>query len=80
LTSVTIPNSVTSISQQAFDNCTALTSVIVLATTPPTLGNVNAFNNNHADRKIYVPADSVAAYKAATRWSTYASVIQAIEE
>ena len=80
LTSITIPDSVTSIGGWVFSNCTALTSVIVLATTPPTLAITNTFNGNHADRKIYVPADSVEAYKAAEIWSTYESVIQAITE
>lgn len=77
LTSITIPNSVTTISDYAFLNCSGLTSVTVQATTPPTLGNSNAFNDTN-DCPIYVPSASVAAYKAATNWSTYASRIQAI--
>ena len=78
LTSVTIPSSVTSIGSGAFDNCTNLTSVTVKAATPPTLG-LTPFDNNASGRKIYVPAESVAAYKAATNWSTYASDIEAIQ-
>ena len=76
-TSITIPNSVTSIGQYAFYNCNSLTSVTVEATTPPTLGG-NAFINNASGRKIYVPSASVAAYKAASGWSDYASSIEAI--
>jgi len=78
LTSVTIPNSVTSIGDGAFFSCTALTSVTVEATTPPTLGS-NVFQNNASSRKIYVPSASVDTYKAASGWSDYASVIEAIQ-
>lgn len=77
LPSVDIPASVTSIGDYAFYNCKLLTSVTVRATTPPTLGT-NAFSNTHANLVIYVPAESVEAYKAASGWSTYASRIQAI--
>lgn len=45
----------------------------VLPTTPPTLANTNAFTAIPADCIIYVPAASLAAYQAATNWSTYAS-------
>ena len=33
------------------------------------------FNNNASGRKIYVPAASVEAYKAADGWSDYADYI-----
>ena len=77
LTSVTIPSSVTSISNWAFSSCKALTSVTVNATTPPTLG-AYAFDGTTNISQIYVPSESVDAYKAASGWSTYASRIQAI--
>ena len=77
LTSVTIGNSVTSIDGEAFIDCTALTSVTIQATTPPTLSNKNAFDNTN-NCPIYVPAESVNAYKTATNWSSLASRIQAI--
>ena len=78
LTSITIPNNVTSIGNYAFRSCTSLISVTVQATTPPTLGS-NAFDTNASGRKIYVPSESVEAYKEATNWSTYASDIEAIQ-
>ena len=77
LTSVTIPNNVTSIGEGAFRYCSALTSVTIKATTPPTLGGNAFYDTNNCP--IYVPAESVEAYKTATNWRTYASRIQAIQ-
>ena len=74
LTSVNIPDSVTEIGYNAFYDCDSLTSVYCKATTPPSLGN-SVFNNNGIGRKIYVPTESVQAYKSATNWSQYASII-----
>ena len=74
LTSIDIPSGVTSIGEYAFQYCRSLTSITCLATTPPALGNY-AFNNTNS-APIYVPSESVNAYK--TAWSSYASRIQAI--
>ena len=74
LTSVTIPNGVTSIGDNAFYDCSGLTSITFEATTPPTLGS-SVFGSNYP---IYVPAESVEAYKTAQNWSTYADRIFAI--
>lgn len=77
LTEITIGHGVTSIGSYAFFYCTQLAQVTILATTPPTLGG-NAFEGNKAGRKIYVPSESVEAYKTAAGWSTYAANIEAI--
>ena len=74
LTSIDIPSSVINIGRNAFSNCTSLTSVTVNATTPPTL-DLPAFDDTN-NCPIYVPEDSVEAYKSA--WRTYADRIQAI--
>ena len=75
LTSVTIPNSVTSIGYGAFA-ASGLTSIKVLATTPPT-----AYSESFSKYTIplYVPAESVDAYKAAEPWKNFVT-IQAIAE
>ncbi len=78
LTSVTIGNGVTSIGDSAFRYCTSLTSVYCKPTTPPEwyFGySWEAFHYNASGRKIYVPTDSVDAYKTANGWSAYADAI-----
>ena len=77
LTSIEIPSSVTTIGGYAvFYNCNSLTSITCLRTTPPTIGTTIFDNTNNCP--IYVPAESVNAYKTATNWSKYANRIQAI--
>ena len=77
LTSLTIPKTVTTIKNTAFQYCSGLINLTIEATTPPTLGN-NALQGTNANLVIYVPAESVNIYKSASRWSTYASIIQKI--
>ena len=75
LTSVTIGNSVTKIGNSAFSYCDNLTSVYCKAITPPSLGDSTVFFSNGSGRKIYVPTESVRAYKSVTYWSVYSSHI-----
>ena len=35
-----------------------------------------AFNSNASGRKIYVPMESVEAYKSASGWKNYADAIE----
>ena len=74
LASVTIPSGVTEIGRNAFQFCSSLTSITVNATTPPSIGG-RAFSSTN-DCPIYVPNDSVQAYKSA--WDEYEDRIQAI--
>lgn len=76
LTSITIPDSVTSIEAGVFYSCNGMSEYHFKPTTPPTLVNVNAFNNIPSDCIIYVPQGSLNAYKTATNWSSYASKIR----
>lgn len=77
LTYVKLPTTLTRLGNYAFRYCTALTTVYVYATTPPTIGT-GIFNGCSALTNIYVPADSVATYQSASGWSAYASKISAI--
>ncbi len=77
LTSITLPEGLTSIGDNAFYYCTSLSLVTSLPTIPPSLGG-GVFNSTHANLAIKVPAQSVNAYKTATNWNSYASIISAI--
>ena len=79
LTSIEIPASVTQIGQQCFGGCTLLSEIYCNPTTPPALelfyGPWSAFEEIAEGAKIYVPAESVEAYKTAEGWSEYADMI-----
>ena len=78
LTTLTLPESITSIGQNAFQNYSGnWESLTVLSTVPPT-ANTYMFNCPVDKLTIYVPANSVDAYKSASGWSYYANQIQAI--
>lgn len=68
---VTIPDNVAIINHDAFNGCIYLVNVTVLATTPPFLESGVFSNTNNCP--IYVPAESVEAYKIASGWRSYAS-------
>lgn len=66
---------VTNIDATAFNNCSKLTSLIIHSVTPPALnGSITA-----ANVIVYVPENSVSAYKNATNWTRIADRIQAIQ-
>ena len=78
LTEIALPAGVTSIGSTAFYGCSSLQYIRIEATTPPTLSSTNAIPSSIV--AIYVPDGSVAAYQAATNWSSFASKIKGISE
>lgn len=77
LVSIDIPSSIKRIETSAFYGCTSLSGITIRATVPPS--GVNQFTfDQHLNFPIYVPAESVNAYKTAEGWTSYASRIQAI--
>jgi len=74
-----IPDSVTSIGDYAFENWSLVPYVEMQAITPPTLASRFAFSNQN-NAPIYVPDESVDAYKTATNWSALASRIFSIND
>ena len=78
LTSIVIPASVSYVGFGVFEDCSCLESVYCLAVNPPVFDDVNyrSFNNNASGRKIYVPRESVEAYKSADGWCDYADDIE----
>ena len=68
-TSITIPDSVTTIGNSAFYGCTSMEAYYFDPTTPPTIGT-DVFAND-SGCYIFVPTESVTAYKTATNWTTW---------
>lgn len=79
LKSITIPASVTTIDNNAFGNCSGLEEMICMATTPPDLGNT-VFLGMSSNAPLYVPSESVDAYKRNGEWEQYPGQILSIEE
>lgn len=79
LTSINIPSSVTCIEDDVFHGCAGLISITIEAINPPVTeyGMEFTFVDTN-DCPIYVPAESVNAYREADGWSQYASRIYAI--
>ena len=69
MTSITIPNSVTTIGNGAFYGCTGMEGYYFDSTTPPTIGT-DVFASD-SGCYIFVPTESVTAYKTATNWTTW---------
>ena len=74
LTEVDLCSATTRIGWRAF---TYVDTFICRATAPPTIDDATFLK---APSSIKVPASSVEAYKSATNWSRYASIITAIDE
>jgi len=68
LTDLTIGNSVRDIGGAAFNLCKKLKTITCLSTIPPAFGD-STFDYLDALTTVYVPAASVAAYKA-SKWGT----------
>ena len=76
LINIILPDSITEIEDMTFYECTSLTTIYCKAITPPTLDGSFVFYYNGSGRKIYVPTESVDAYKNANYWSYYADSIE----
>ncbi|MBP5368003.1 MAG: leucine-rich repeat domain-containing protein [Bacteroidales bacterium] len=78
LTSITIPNSVTSLGENAFSFCLGLTSITFEGSTPPEFGK-DVFYSVNKSTPVYVPANSIEAYKEALKDYFEESSIQALQ-
>lgn len=74
ITNLILGENITSMGTYVF-NGASITNLYVYATTPPTVGSFEGTPTH-----IYVPAESVDTYKAASKWSAFASRIEAIPE
>ena len=51
-----------------YEYCSKFVELVILATTPPSIGNSNFFRNSASGLKIYVPDNSVSSYKSASNY------------
>lgn len=83
LTTLTIPSTVDTIEFWAFTRLTGLTECILLPTTPPSLpigaGTGNIFHD-YVPPVIWVPDESLEAYRTTGDWSLNASVYRPLSE
>ena len=76
LTSIDLPSSIISIGEIAFASCRGLTNIICRAVEPPSLlvESEEIFHGVNHEIPVYVPAESVGAYKAADGWSEFTNI------
>lgn len=75
LTSVTIGSGIKEFSAETFANCTELSKVYCYAESVPNTPS-DAFNGSFPEYiTLYVPANSVDAYKTTTPWSNFKAVL-----
>lgn len=74
-----LPSTLKVINNNVFNGCESLEVVKLNSTTPPTLGT-GVFTGTPSTMKIYVPNESVEAYKTAPNWSAFANQIKPISE
>ena len=77
LQTVTV-NNCGSIDYYAFGMGCTVSTLVINMTTPPAIARESEFTAEGIEH-IYVPAEAVDTYKAATGWSNYADIIESVE-
>ena len=82
LSKLNFPASITAIGMNAFDLCVGITEVTCRATTPPIMSDGQEEYKTSvfcrvplADATLYVPAESVEAYKSANQWKDFGTIL-----
>lgn len=73
LKNIYLPSTVTMLLNNVVDGCTALEAIWCYATTPPSV-TASTFTNMAANVTLYVPYESLSAYKSSS-WDSYFSTI-----
>jgi hypothetical protein len=77
MTSATIPSSITSIGEYAFEGCTGLESIRVYKTAPINIASGSTFDLvNKTTCILHVPVGSKALYQAAAQWQDFANIVE----
>ena len=82
LTKLDFPSTLMAIGMTAFDMCSGITEVTCRATTPPIMSDGQEEYNTSvflrvpiANATLYVPAESVEAYKSASQWKDFGQIL-----
>lgn len=76
LESITLGSGLTSIGDYAFSNCTGLTAIKSLASTPPTLAASTCFDETtYTSATLTVPYNVLNAYKNANYWKKFTNIV-----
>lgn len=76
LQKITLPSTLTNIGDNAFDNCSSITTVISLATYPPSLGSQALTGIDRTTATLYVPTGTKDIYSTTTVWKKFATIIE----
>lgn len=79
LTFAELPSTLASIGQYCFQDCLSLETVIMNAVAPPSI-EAGIFLRTPSTMSIYVPDQSVQAYREASGWLSYADRIKPLSE
>ena len=79
MTELTLPNSVTSIGDAAFSECSGLSKITSLAGIPPVFDRCMFVGEefgevNKANCELIVPEESITAYKQAKGWNEFSNI------
>ena len=76
MTFVTLGSGVKSLGDKAFYNCTALKYVTCMAKVPPTMdANTCFMSSTYNTASLYVPRQSLSAYKVADWWRMFITIV-----
>lgn len=68
---LTLGSGLTTIGSQAFFQCGNFKFIYSLSTTPPIISDVNYFLKGYIPAIVFVPTNSVSAYKSASGWNGF---------
>lgn len=75
LTSIVLQNLVSAIGSNAFAGCSGLKSITCESTTPPSTSNSFADESIFSQATLFVPLESLEAYKAHAEWGKFTRIV-----